>query len=182
MGILISLIPWFLFWIFAIYKKMELAAVSGFLAVLVIIIRNRRRGRSLKSLQVGILAFFILLALIVPVFCKEAVAHNVDLLGNSAVLIIILITIIFKRPFALEFARERAEKKNWQDPGFIRAGYIISWFWFGVLSVNFCLVVARHFSFIEIARWLSVLIRIFNCIVAMKISRWYLRRKQIFNM
>ena len=183
MAILISFIPWFLFWRFAVYKKMELmAALSGILAVSAIIIRNKRCGRAVKSLQIGTLLFFILFAVTVPIFGKDAIARNVDLLGNSAIIVIILVTIVLRRPFAIEFARERTPKEHWQDPRFIRLGYVVSWFWFGVLSVNFCLVVARHFHFIEIARWLSVLIRILNCVIAMKSIRWYLRRRQVFNM
>lgn len=176
MVLLNSFIPWFLFWLFAFYKKMELtAAVTGLLAMLFVIIKNKRQGRSAKSLQKGTVVFFTLFALGTLVFGKEIIASNVDLLGNSAILIIVFITIIFKKPFALEFAREHVRKELYDDPRLIRTSYLISWFWFAVLLVNFSLVVGRHFSFIQIDRGLSVAIRIFNCIAAMKITQWYIR-------
>lgn len=182
MVLLNSFIPWFLFWLFAFYKKMELtAAVIGFLAILFVILRNKRQGIATKSLQKGTAVFFILFALATLIFGKEIIIANVDLLGNSAILIIVFITIIFKRPFALEFARERARKELYFDKRLIRISYIISWFWFAVLLANFSLVAARHFSFIQIDRGLSVAIRIFNCIAAMKITQWYIRRSHILS-
>jgi hypothetical protein len=132
-----------------------------------------------KSLQLGTLAFFILFAISVPIFGKKIIAANVDLLGNGAVLMIVFLSIIFKRPFTLDFIRERVEKKLWHAARFIQVNYLVSWLWLAVLFLNFLLVWARHFSLIQIDRWLSVVIRIFNCIVAMKLSLWYLRRRKI---
>jgi hypothetical protein len=177
MRILVSFTPWFLFWIFALHKEPSVAAISGFLAVAAIIIANIRQGYSVKSLQSGSMVFFLLFALAIPIFGRDAVARNVDLLGNSGVLIIVLLTIIIKRPFSLEFARERVDKKYWQEPRFIRLNYFISLLWLATLLVNFDLVLARHFSIIEIDRRISVAIRILNCILAMVISQWYIKHR-----
>lgn len=180
MALLISFTPWFLFWIFAFYKKMALAAaLFSFLSMLAIILINRRHGRKVKSLQIGTLVFFFLFALATLICGKKIITQNVDLLGNSAILIIVLITIVWKRPFTMDFICERTEEKFWKDPRFIRMNYVVSWFWFVVLLLNFALVAARHFSFIQIDRPLSISIRIFNCIMAMKFTQWYLRHKQL---
>jgi len=171
--------PWFLFWILALQAKLEWAALSGLLSLFMILAKNRRQGRSIKSLQIGTLIFFILFALSVPVLGREIISRNVDLIGNAAILTIILVTIVLKRPFSIDFARERTEERLWNDPHFIRVNYQISWLWLAVLLFNFSLVVARHFSFLQIDRWLSVAIRIFNCIVAAKISFWYGRKEGV---
>jgi len=178
MMMLISFMPWFLFWILALQARIESAAIVGFLTAVAIVIKNRRQGRSIKSLQIGTLVFFVLLGISVSIFGKEILAHNIDLIGNSAILIIVFVTIVIGRPFSLEFMRERVEKRFWGDRGFLRANYFISWLWFTTLLVNLSLVAARHFSLIEIARWVSVLIRILDCIVAMKVSIWYMHRKE----
>lgn len=178
MTLLISFIPWFLFWAFAIHGKLELAAISGFLSLGVILIKNRAGGHRTKSLELGTLIFFVLFAIAVPVLGRKMIERNIDLLGNSAVVIVILATIILKKPFTIDFAKEKIAPAFWENADFIRVNYQISLFWLAVLSFNLSLVAARHFSLIRLEKTASILIRILICVLAALTTKYYIKYKR----
>jgi hypothetical protein len=56
-------------------------------------------------------------------------------------------SIVFKKPFTLQFAREQVDKKVWQFPEFIRVNYVISWVWCGAFFLQLVIPATRVFGF-----------------------------------
>ena len=178
MGILLSFMPWFLFWLFVFYKKFELASLLGLAAIIVVIARDRKNGRCLKYLQAGTLVFFVLLAVAVPVLGRQIISKYVNIAGNSAILLIVFFSILLRRPFSIQFVREQVPQSIWHDPHFIHNNYVISWFWFFILLFNFMLTFLKHYALLNIPSWLNVSLHIFNCVAGIKLTHWYLRRQK----
>ena len=45
------------------------------------------------------------------------------------VVCIVVGSIIVRRPFTLQYAREDAPEEYWHEPGFLRVNYQLSWVW-----------------------------------------------------
>jgi len=55
---------------------------------------------------------------------------------DGALAMIVLFSIIIRRPFTLQVAQENVPKDKWDSPGLLKASYITAWFWFGVFLVD----------------------------------------------
>jgi hypothetical protein len=57
----------------------------------------------------------------------------VKLIVDAGVFAIALLSIAFRFPFTLQYAREMVDPETAKLPGFIKASYIITWVWTGAL-------------------------------------------------
>jgi hypothetical protein len=119
---------------FATLMMVTSAAVSLFTAAaicLMVIAFDVSRGRSVKILGAGSVVVFsaigFYLALINPAVSNSAVKFAVD----TGIFLISLMSIVTRHPFTLQYAREAVDAETAQQPGFMRANYIISWAWTG---------------------------------------------------
>jgi hypothetical protein len=89
------------------------------------------RGRSIKILGAGSVMVFagigFYLTLIDPTLSNSAVRFAVD----SGIFLISLMSIAIRYPFTLQYAREMTDAETAQQPGFLKANYIITWAWTG---------------------------------------------------
>ena len=108
------------------------AAVSAFLLVRDLL----TPGRGIKLLELGTLLLFGFLALYAldahPPWSVAAVRLRVD----AGLMLVVLASMALRRPFSLQYARERVDKAHWNSPAFLHVNYVISAAWalaFGVL-------------------------------------------------
>ena len=88
------------------------------------------RGRSVKILGAGSVVVFTavgIYVLIDPAISASAVKFAVD----SGIFLVSLLSIVFRRPFTLQYAREVVDAETAQLPGFLHANYLITWAWTG---------------------------------------------------
>jgi hypothetical protein len=98
---------------------------------LMVIAYDILHGRSIKILGAGSVIVFaaigLYLAMIDPTLSNSAVKFAVD----TGIFLISLISIAMRYPFTLQYALEMTDAETAQQPGFLKANYIITWAWTG---------------------------------------------------
>src|SRR4051794_13973307 len=88
-------------------------------------------GRSVKVLGLGSVITFTAVggyvAFVDPALSTTAVKFFVD----AGIFLVSLLSIVARRPFTLQYAREVVDAETARQPGFLRANYIITWAWTG---------------------------------------------------
>jgi hypothetical protein len=119
---------------FASLMMITSAVVSLFAAAaicLAVIAFDVVRGRSVKILGVGSVIVFAAVggyvAFFDPGLSTTAVKFSVD----TGIFLISLLSIVFRRPFVLQYALEAVDGETARQPGFLRATYTIAWAWTG---------------------------------------------------
>jgi hypothetical protein len=117
---------------FALLMLVTPVVISLFVAAaicLAVIGIDAYRGRSIKLLGAASAILFIALgayvALIDPLLSSSAVKLSID----AGVLAISLISMIIRKPFILQYALEEVDAETAQQPGFMKAVYLITWAW-----------------------------------------------------
>ncbi|OGW75715.1 MAG: hypothetical protein A2Z72_03340 [Omnitrophica bacterium RBG_13_46_9] len=177
MEMLLSFMPWFLFWVLLSMRKPEPAALAGFFVTFIVIIVEKFKGRSIKILQAGTLFFFLALAALALFTELEWFGHWVNLLSNLALTMIVFISIVIGKPFTLQYAKEETPEKYWSSPEFIQINYMISCVWFLAFLVNLTPSVIRALG-VKIpvsSSWAASLI---SFAAAAKFTAWYPRPRK----
>ncbi len=118
---------------YALLMLVTSAAVSLFAAVavcLAVIALDIVRGRSVKILGAGSVVVFAAVGgyvLIDPAMSASAVKFAVD----AGIFLVSLLSIVFRHPFTLQYAREVVDAETARLPGFVNANYLITWAWTG---------------------------------------------------
>lgn len=136
MSIFLSLVPWFVFWIFLSLQRLEVAAFGGFAFAFFIILLGIWKKYSIKILELGTLIFFFITALLYFFVNLDWLVRWINSLGSVALFLIVLISILIKKPFTLQYARETTPKERWFSPAFMHVNYIISWAWCLMMFIN----------------------------------------------
>lgn len=93
-------------------------------------------GRSPKILEIGTVCLFGGLTLLQLAIGAQWSIAEVRLRVDAGLLLIVLLSMVLRRPFSLQYARERVAQAHWDSPEFLRVNYVISAAWavaFGVL-------------------------------------------------
>jgi uncharacterized membrane protein len=112
------------------------AAVSVFTAAalcLIVIAYDIARGRSIKMLGAGSVIAFVAIGFYLTMVDSSLSNSAVNLAVDAGVLAISLMSLAIRRPFTLQYAREVVDAETAASPGFIKAGYIITWAWAAAL-------------------------------------------------
>jgi hypothetical protein len=121
---------------FALLMLLTSAAVSLFAAAgvcLAVIVLDAVRGRSVKILGAGSAILFAgvgcYLIVLNPALGKSMVKFLID----AGMFLIALGSMLFRRPFTLQYALEAVHAETAAMPGFMRANYIITGVWTGAM-------------------------------------------------
>lgn len=112
-----------------------IAAVSSALLLL----RDRRLGKSLKLLDLGALVVFGGLSLYGELASASWSVLGVRLCVDAGLFLVVVISIALGRPFTLQYAREQAPPEVWSKPEFLRVNVRLSGAWalaFGVMVLS----------------------------------------------
>ncbi len=160
---------------FSLLMMVNSAAVSLFAAAaicLVVIAFDIVRGRSIKILGAGSVVVFVAiggyLTLIDSSFSISAVKFAVD----TGIFLVTLLSIVFRIPFTLQYAREVVDAETAALPGFIRANYIITWAW----TASMLLMMIGNIALIYVPGlplWSGLLIAFAARNSAVYFTKWY---------
>jgi intracellular septation protein A len=160
---------------FALLMLVTSAPVSLFTAAaicLAVIAYDLRRGRSIKMLGAGSVVLFGALgaytALVDPNMSSSAIKLTVD----AGVFAIALLSIAFRFPFTLQYAREVVDAKTAVLPDFIKSNYIISWAWTGAFLAMMAANVLMIYS-PSLPLWAGVAIAFAARNTAVYFTKWY---------
>lgn len=171
MGILLGLSP---FIAFAVLSHFTSAAVALWVAAavsVVMILREWKLGRSLKVLDCGTLILFAGLA------CYTTVVHRSwDIMGvravvDTGVFLVMLISLLIKQPFTLQYAREEVPESLHSSPIFIRTNYVLTAMWTAAMAIIAIVDMMAH-SAGETSPWARRTI-ILVLVAAYSFTKWY---------
>ena len=89
------------------------------------------RGRSIKVLGAGSVILFAALGAYIMLVDSGLSSSAVKLTVDAGVFAISLTSLVIRKPFTLQYAREMVDAETAQLAGFMRANYIITWAWTG---------------------------------------------------
>ncbi|MEJ0067204.1 MAG: hypothetical protein WDM85_18825 [Caulobacteraceae bacterium] len=177
MGILLAFAP---FVVFAILNGLAgpagaLAAAAAVSAALIArdLLRARRR---VKILEAGTFALFAGLALFTVLAGTHWSVIGVRLCVDAGLLVIVLASMVARRPFTLQYAREQVPPELWNRPEFIRTNYVIT----GVWALAFAMLVLTETALLyvpSLPQRAGVVAIILTLIGAVKFTSWYPERQ-----
>ena len=175
MGLMITFLPWLIFWILLSYHKLFLAIVVALVASLAAVVMEKMAGRSMKILQTGTFAVFVVFGLAAVFVDRAWLGHWIRILSNTALTFIVLVSILIGKPFTIQYARESVPKELWDSPEFLRANYVITWAWFAAFVAN---TAASGLSYLipSINVVVNYVIAICPFIAASMFTSWYTKR------
>jgi hypothetical protein len=147
--------------------------IAGAAVSIVILLRDFvTSGRSPKILEVGTALLFSGLALYtffgVPGWSIMDVRLRVDL----GLLVIVLISLAVRRPFTLQYARERVPREIWDSPEFFRTNFTITAVW----ALAFLAMVVADLILVykpDMPAKVGIIITIVALVGAFKFTAWY---------
>ncbi len=179
---LVGLSPWILYALVEGKNRLELSAALALGLAVVILALNWIKGSSPKMLEYSDVVYFAGLAVVVAVAGTE-LRSWLELWGgevaNAALLVITLGSVLVRRPFTLQYAREDTPKEFWDQPEFLKVNYLISWVWVAAFAIEaasglFGDAVLHNANNI----WTGWIVQTFPLIVAAQFTIWYPNRLQ----
>ncbi len=135
MGALVGFAPWIVFWVVAGFQGFEPAVVAALVTSAAVLLPDALHRR-VKILDAGTLISFAVLA-VMGLTAEEAwFARYAAPLSNGALALVMLVSILLRQPFVLQYAREGRPRELWNEPHFLRACYVITWVWFAAMLVQ----------------------------------------------
>lgn len=163
---------------YAVYAVLMLAtsaAVSLFAAAaicLMVIAFDVARGRSIKILGAGSVAVFATIGAYVSLIDPALNASTVKFAVDIGILLVSLLSIVIRRPFTLQYAREAVDAETAALPGFVRVNYIITWAWVGAVLLMMIGNVAMIYV-PSLPLWFGILIAFAARNCAVYFTKWY---------
>jgi intracellular septation protein A len=172
MNILLSFGPFILFAVLMRFGDVLFALIAAAALSTLLIVRERRRGKSVKILEAGTVVLFGGLAIFTALTRFDWTILEARLAVDLGLLAIVLGSILMRRPFTLQFAREEVPREYWTNPQFIATNYKISAVWAGAFVVLVLADVVMAF-FPAIPLWIGIVVTVLALAGAIWFTRWY---------
>jgi len=174
---LVGLAPWIVYSIVEGPNRLELSAAIALGIAAVVLCVNWIRGQSPKMLEWADVAYFAALAIVVA-FAGADLRTWLEKYGgevaNIVLMVIVVGSIVIRRPFTLPYAKESTPEDVWVTPEFIRVNYLISWVWAAAFTIE---AASGLFGDVVLDQpnnfWTSWVIETFPMIVAAQFTIWY---------
>ncbi len=149
--LLLAFAPWLSFLIIARGSLFHLKLGLAVALVLSVVMGAARLHRGI--ILWATLLFFIYANLAVAVFNNMWTAQHMGIMANGMLAASTWLTIVLRKPFTLEYAREHVDRSLWDNPRFIRANVVITSVWGLVFTANTILAWGKmeHFVLPELA-------------------------------
>lgn len=135
--VIFGFLPWILYFslLGATAHQHEIAILSAIAANLLFDFRELAKGFILSW---GTLIFFLVLLILEMVIPNSWIELHGNLIANIGLGAIVWLSILIKKPFTIQYAKEQVAKEFWETPAFYKINLIISIFW----GISFLLSVA----------------------------------------
>jgi hypothetical protein len=174
---LVGLAPWIVYSLVEGEGRLELSAALALGTGFLVLVLNWFRGSSPKMLEFADVVYFGVLAVVVAV-ASEGTRDWLELWGgetaNIALLVIVLGSVLIRKPFTLQYAKEDTPREYWDTPEFMRVNYLISWVWVAAFAIE----AASGFigdAVLDNSNniWTGWIIQTFPLIIAAQFTIWY---------
>ncbi|MCM2503621.1 hypothetical protein NDN16_08020 [Aureimonas altamirensis] len=175
MNILLALAPFIAFAFVDRFLGSFEGLISGTVAAAVLLLRDVLAHRPLKILEIGTLILFAGLTLYVALSDVSLSVMAVRIMVDTGLLLIVLASILLRRPFTLQYAKEGVSPEVASSTEFLRTNYVISGAWAAAFAV---IVVADILLFAapSVSSHFGVWIIILALVGAVKFTAWYPKR------
>ncbi|MGO0122468.1 FAD-dependent oxidoreductase [Desulfothermobacter acidiphilus] len=141
--ILISFIPWILYWILTGVGKPLGVAVAFLAAVLLVI--SEAVNRSFNLMDLVSVAFFAVAGLVTFGLKSSLFIDNSGFLGYLALFIMAVVSLILKQPYTLQVSKRDYPETYWHDPTFAMINNIITGLWALIFLANSVIYILLRF-------------------------------------
>ena len=131
MTIFLILAPYGAFALLMLVTSATVSLFTGAAICLAVMAFDMVRGRSMKILGAGSVIVFAAVGGYVSLMDPNLSVSGVKFAVDTGIFLLTLTSIVIRRPFTLQYAREVVDAEIARLPGFIRANYIITWAWTG---------------------------------------------------
>lgn len=176
MSLLLAFLP---FLVFAVIDRFVGPTEALLLAALVSFVLLLRDwfilGKMPKILDIGTTILFSGLALYAVLGGPMGSVLAVRLAVDAGLLAIVLISIVIRRPFTLQYAREQVERELWDSPVFIRTNYAITSVW----ALAFAVMVAADVVLLyapDVPTMVGIVATVAALAGAIRFTGWYPQR------
>ncbi|HUN55471.1 MAG TPA: hypothetical protein VMU29_09990 [Smithella sp.] len=148
--LLLAFAPWISFLIIAHGSMFHLKLGLIVALILSVIMGITRLHRGI-ILWVG-LTFFTISVVAIVLFENMWIARHMGVIANGTLAFFTWLTILLKKPFTLEYAKEHTDRSIWNSPVFIRTNIIITSIWGLGFTANTVLAFGKmeHYVFSEL--------------------------------
>ena len=136
--LLFTFAPWISFLIIA--QDSLLRVKIGLVVALVMTVAMSLAGLQKGMIRWASVLFFVYATIAIVIFDHAWTLQYLGVLANGALAIPAWLTIIFKQPFTLAYAKEQSDPSVWNQPSFIRSNYLITSIW--AVTFTVCTVLA----------------------------------------
>lgn len=129
LGILLAFAPFLAFALIDRLSGPTEGLIAGAVVSAALLLRDLIQGRTAKVLEIGTAILFGGLALYALLGRPSWSVVGVRLVVDAGLLLIVLASLVMRRPFTLQYARERVAPELWGEPEFVRTNYVITAVW-----------------------------------------------------
>jgi len=172
MTIFLILAPYGAFAALMLVTSAAVSLFAGAAICLAVIVFDMVRGRSLKILGTGSVVVFAVVGGYVTLIDPTLSVSGVKFAVDTGIFLVTLTSIVIRRPFTLQYAREVVDAETARIPGFIRANYIIAWAW----TASMLLMMVGNIALIFVPGlplWSGLLIAFAARNSAVYFTKWY---------
>jgi hypothetical protein len=174
---LVGLSPWIVYSLVEGEGRLELSAALALGTGFLVLVLNWFRGSSPKMLEFADVTYFGVLAVVVAV-ASEGTRDWLELWGgetaNMALFLIVLGSVLIRKPFTLQYAREDTPREYWDTPEFMRVNYLISWVWVAAFAIEAASGLYGDAVLDDSNNiWTGWIIQTFPLIIAAQFTIWY---------
>ncbi|MCF3939192.1 hypothetical protein VX037_05455 [Gordonia sp. Z-3] len=134
-----GLAPWIVMALFSGPGRFEESVSAALGLALLVIFASWRLGNSIKLLEWFDAVFFGVMC-VIGLIASSSVIDWLELWGgelvNIALVTFALFSVVIRRPFTIEYAKEQTPEEFWDSPIFVRTNYVITWAWVAAFGVS----------------------------------------------
>src|SRR5271167_2046814 len=129
MGILLGFAPFIIFAVISRFVAVSISLWAVAATSAALIICQKMRGASMKILEIGTFLLFAVLGIYATAKGGGWDIPLVRTVVDGGLLLIILLSMLVRRPFTLQYAREQVPASVQSSATFIKTNYIITAVW-----------------------------------------------------
>lgn len=122
-----SFLPWILFFVLADYtQQIDIAIIVAAITSIVLEYKGLRKGFILSW---GTLIFFIFMFIAVVILNNQWISKHSWIFSNGTLALIVWASILIRKPFTIQYAKEQVSEDKWNHPIFITVNYLLTAVW-----------------------------------------------------
>ncbi len=177
MGILLAFAPFIAFALIDRLSGPTEGLIAGAVVSAALLLRDLIQGRTAKVLEIGTAILFGGLALYALLGRPSWSVVGVRLVVDAGLLLIVLASLVMRRPFTLQYARERVAPELWGEPEFVRTNYVITAVW----ALAFAVMVVAELVLLyvpDVPPRAGIVAIVLALVGAVKFTGWYPERRR----